>query len=202
LYPENLEVSKVCSVLTDNLSFKIDALFNLKEILKYVDTKENLLEILKSLDFIKLRNNQTEGQYELNGSSVVYNLINVPYKLNAEKLLALLNLTPNSKEVTRLYKQSLCWTLVSDDDQFNKNIEKKLKAIKFEEDDKVLKYDISPMINIKKKISKKVQQQNYLRETDLLKVASPVKPEIKKDANTANKETLAWRRGSEVTTEE
>lgn len=196
-------MSKVNSVLSDSLVFKIDALFGLKEVAKCVETKENLIECLKTLDFIKLRNNQTEGQYNISETEVVYNLINVPYKLNSEKLLLLLDVDSNSKKIDRLYKQSLCWTFVSNDEQFNKDIEKKLKTIKFE-DDKILKYDINAMTNIKKKITKKVQQHNYLRETDLLKANSSIQSEIKKDSNSnnANKEAQAWRRGSEVNTEE
>ena len=202
LYPENLEVSKVCSILSDTLTFKIDSLFSLKDISKYVDSKESLIEILKTLDFIKLRNSNTEGQYNFNEAETVYNFINVPYKINGDKLLSLFELNSNSKEVQRLYKQSLCWTLVSADSTFNSQIEKTLKLIKFEEDGKILKYDINEMSVIKKRILKKVQQQNYLRETDSLKVASPSQPDIKKEVKVANKETLAWRRGSEVNTEE
>lgn len=203
LYPESLEqISKVVSILNEDLSFKIDDLFALKEIQKYALSKEALVQMLEHIageGLIKLDLKDNEGTIILNEKMAVYSLTNVPLVMNKKELQDLLEFS--DKEVSRVYKQSLYWIIVSECDEFNNRIENKLKSIKFEEE-KMLKYNITSATMLKKAIGKIIQYSNYMKETNDLKNGSP---NVRRgsDANkmsTSNNEKLSWRKKSDVST--
>jgi hypothetical protein len=197
-----MEVSKVCSILNDDLSFKIDELYGLKEVQKLVNSKEKLLEFLKLIEnegLITLRD--TNGHIILKDELNIYNFINIPNKMNKDQLTDLLDIKQG--DIERLYKQSLYWIVVSENSEFNLNFEKKLKNIKFDEN--VLKYDITTGKNIKKQILKKIQHFNYIKETDDLKAVSPsnLRKESfnrgeKHSTNASSNEAFSWRKKSDV----
>jgi hypothetical protein len=202
LYPETLILSKVCSILNEELCFKIDDLWQLKQINSIIPTKEELLNCLTQLQNEKILEVSSEQIYckiLLNENYVLYNLINVPNKINKKQLIDLLKINENN--VSRLYKQSLYWILVSEDTYLNNIFEQTLKNIVFEEG-KNLKYEITNSSNLRKPILKKIQNLNYMKETNELK-ASPenVKKEYvnqNKLSTNSNSEAFSWRKKSDI----
>jgi hypothetical protein len=136
---------------------------------------------------------------------MVYNLINVPGKMTREQLIDILGLRDG--DFSRLYKQSLYWTLTSTNNNFNQCFENVLKKIKFE-DDKVLRYEVTTSKQLVKQVLKKLQQLSYMKETNQLgaeKVATNTpnvnirKDSYNKDNSSSNStEAFSWRRKSEL----
>jgi hypothetical protein len=189
--------------LSDELSFKLEDLFSLKEVQKFINTKEELINLLNSINdegVIKFSNN--EGHINLRDNYVVYNFINVPNKMNREKICQLFDIKEG--QIQRLYKQSLYWVMVTENEEFTLEFEKKLIAIKFEENN--LKYDITSGKILKKQILKKIQHYNYIKETDDLKALSPntrkesfsrASDKISTNA-LSNSESFSWRKKSDM----
>ncbi len=203
LYPESLEqISKVISILTEDLSFKVDELFNLKEIQKLAGTKEVLVQMLEVLDnegVVKLNKVSNEGTIQLTDKTTVYSLTNVPLTITKKAMVELFNLT--AENTTRVYKQSLYWVIVSDNEEFNGTFESRLKQIEFE-DHKLLKYNISSATMLKKSMCKTIHYSVYMKETNDLKVGSPNgrKGSEAGGLSGSNNEKLSWRKKSDMST--
>jgi len=208
LYPENLESSKVCQIINEEMTFKMDDLFTLKEVQKLVNTKENLIELLNKLaeegKIVKLNPNSHEVTILLDENFAVYNFINVPNKMKRKELLEILSLNENYA-ILRLYKYSLFWILISNDQDFNQNFEKKLKSIKFGEEP--LKFDVTPFKVLKRNINKQIHHYIYQKETDELKACSSRKDsnnfkqnerKFSNTGSTGNTDALSWRKKSDV----
>ena len=81
-----MEVSKVCSILNDDLSFKIDELYGLKEVQKLVNSTERLLEFLKLIEnegLITLR--------DTNGHIILKDELNIYYFINTIIIVVKIN---------------------------------------------------------------------------------------------------------------
>jgi hypothetical protein len=94
--------------------------------------------------------------------------------------------------------------MVTENEEFTLEFEKKLIAIKFEENN--LKYDITSGKILKKQILKKIQHYNYIKETDDLKALSPntrkesfsrASDKISTNA-LSNSESFSWRKKSDM----
>ena len=201
IYPEGLEVSKVCSILTDELNFKVDEFYSLKEISKVVSSKENLIDILNTLASEKLLkiNDKGEGQILISDEFTLFNFINVPNKLSREELLKALDL--GESQIKRLYKQSLYWVLVSEIPETNAHLEKILKQFKL--GDVEIKHDQTSNKMIRKLITKKIHHFNYMKETDDLKACSPNgarKDSVREKLGSNASEHFSWRKKSDLST--
>jgi hypothetical protein len=122
----------------------------------------------------------------------------VPSKVTKEQLLTILGV--DEACFKRIYKQSLYWTLISDNAQFNSSFENVLKNIKFD-DGKVLRYEITTSKQLTKQINKKLQSLAYQKETNELKAGSnnaSIRKDSNKDQLSANStDAFSWRRKSE-----
>jgi hypothetical protein len=208
LYPENLETSKVCQIINEEMTFKLDDLFTLKEVQKIVNSKENLTEILDRIGeggkIIKINPSSNEVTILLDENFTVYNFINIPNKMKKYELSEILSIYED-KAVLRLYKHSLFWILISNDADFNQNFEKKLKSVKFGEEP--LKFDVTPYKVLKRNINKQIHHYIYQKETDELKACSSRKDsnnyrhndrKISNTGSTGNTDALSWRKKSDV----
>lgn len=204
LLPETLEMSKVCSILSDDLSFKVDELISLKEIQKYVDTKENLIEILNLLEKEGIIKNQSSNEYSilLKDEDCFYNLANIPTKMSKLEIISFLGLNENS--IKRLYKQALFWVLVLDDNSVNQEFQNLLNSKNLKENETEIKFDVSNGKNLRKALNKKTQHFNYIKETDELKASPQDKRKesynkMAYNSNTSNtSEHFSWRKKSDV----
>ena len=198
LYPETLDCSKVCSILTDDLTFKLDDLLKLGEIQKITTDKNILISLLNEVEthhkvIEKDKNDDNLYHILLFDNFTLYNLINVPNKITKRELLLLLNL--NNEDIVRLYKQSLFWILICENPSVNSVLEEKLKNIIFE-DDKILKFETTPSKAVKKNIYKKMQHLTYLKDTNELKANSPgiISKEVIIKRESCSNEAFSWRK--------
>lgn len=143
-----------------------------------------------------------EVQVVLSEEFNLYNLINVPNKMTNSEVLNLLAL--QESEVRRIYKQSLYWYIVIDDNSVNAKLRQLLESRTVKVNDLDLKYDLTPARSLRKTIMKKTQHLNYIKETDDLKASSPQSnrkdSEVKNyNSNLSNtSEHFSWRKKSDV----
>jgi hypothetical protein len=204
LLPETLEMSKVCSILSEEFCFKLDELFALKEIQKFAASTDELLEILKQVENEGILKplNLNEFQVILKEEDVIYNLANLPPQYNKADIIHLLGL--KNEDVKRIYKQSLFWILVIENAEANRSLQTLLNSKSVKVNDIEIKFDFIPGKNLKKAILKKTHHLNYIKETDDLK-ASPQgkrKESYNKtgyNSNTSNtSDHFSWRKKSDV----
>ncbi len=204
--PECLEVSKVLSILHDNYSFKFDELLNLKEIQKLSTDRELILSLIREFKFLKFSEDEKTARLVFTEGEKIINLINVPNKIGREALMNVLKISENM--IQRLYKQSLYWTIVSDNKEVFNKLDETKRNIKFE-DNNPLRFEITLIDEIKKTLSKKISHQNYLKEADSLKASGANglgangHAGDRKDSRGwkgsigANSEALSWRKKSD-----
>jgi len=121
LLPENLDTSKLTSIMTEYHTFKLSDLINLLPV-------KNKEEIIKQLyiysDILKFSEDNELITYHIQDDIKIISIINIPSNFHLPDVEKLLNITNDNYE--RLYKKSLFWTLVCLGQQFDE-IEKKLK---------------------------------------------------------------------------
>src|SRR5689334_10046464 len=113
--PECLENSKIVSILGENLTFRINDLFNLKEISKLIERKSELIEILEKLPYIRISDDKETAAYKISENFVVFSILNIPQKMTKTEILKHFDLMGNDK--IRLFKKCLFWILSSSDDK-------------------------------------------------------------------------------------
>jgi hypothetical protein len=210
LYPENLETSKVCQIINEEMTFKLEDFFTLREVQKFLNSKESLNDILERIQnedkIIKINDNTNDITILLDENFTAFNFINVPNKMKKAELSQILEIGQDDS-IPRLYKHSLFWILISNNLDFTQNLEKKLKSIKF--DGESVKFDVTPYKILKRNINKQIQHNVYMKETDELKASSS---NARKDSNnfkqndrkhsntqsTGNTDALSWRKKSDV----
>ena len=138
--------------------------------------------------------------YILNDAVSYFNFVNIPGRLSKDDILKTLNLTDQANSYIRFYKKYLCWVLVSDNIEFCEKFEKTLKTIKFVEDAN-LRYEYQ-FCSLKKNLVRKVQQQNYNKESSDHKAYSSGNFEKEKDNKlwmnnyNSNDSANPWRKQS------
>jgi hypothetical protein len=80
-----LDNSSVSNLLNEQFSFKINYLLELKEISKYVQTKEILINLLKKCDFLKISTDSEIATYDLPERIIVFSILNIPPKMNKKR---------------------------------------------------------------------------------------------------------------------
>ena len=176
LYPESLEqMNKVISILNEDFTFKSEDLFSLKEVSKLFSSKEILNKYLTYLSkmknpIISINDDLTKCQLLISDKLVYYQFINIPPEYNDERVKLLLDLKDD--DFLRLYKSSIFWVLISDNEEFNNKFEKVLNSAKVDKDEKKLKYNITSAYMIKKMAKKSIEKRIYNQETENLKKKS------------------------------
>ena len=80
-----MDNSSVSNLLNEQFSFKINSLLELKEISKYVQTKEILINLLKKCDFLKISTDSKIATYDLPERIIVFSILNIPPKMNKKR---------------------------------------------------------------------------------------------------------------------
>jgi hypothetical protein len=197
-------MSKVTTVMSEDLSFKIDDLYNLKELQRIVSSKEELTEhLLKFPEFLKVDTVTGVCKIKICENLVVYNFINVQNKVSKEQLIELLEI--EEKDTLRFYKQSLYWTLVVENEEIGNRIDEKIKTVKLE-DDKHMRFEKTNGKTIIKQILKKIQCHNYAKDTNELNGSSDLGKGIRKDSynksTNQNSDNCSWRKKSDISENE
>jgi Ni,Fe-hydrogenase I large subunit len=189
--PEALENSKIVNLLNEQLSLKIKDLLELKEISKYIKTKEELIPLLNKCDFLKISNDSETITYDLPEGLTVFSILNIPSKLNkteVEKQIELDNL-----QFSRLYKKGFYWILATNDKETIICSQNSLRELRF--DDIKVKYDMKNKNQLMKIIKEQIDRNSYQKEAKNLGIK---KNEKKYDDKTSNNDSdaFSWRKGS------
>jgi hypothetical protein len=203
LYPEGLEqFSKIISILNEDFSFKGEDLFSLKEISKLFETKEILFSYLLYLSklnnpIINVNEDYSKCQINISDKLVYYQFINIPPEYNIERVKLLLDIKDD--DYLRLYRSSIFWVLISDKDDFNQKLEKALKDITVDKEEKKLKYNITSSYMIKKMVKKEIDKRLYKQETENLKNNIGKNNEKNEEFNRSKKsdDSMSWRKKSD-----
>ena len=203
LYPEGLEqFSKMISILNEDFSFKGEDLYSLKEISKLFETKEILYSYLLHLSkldnpVINVNEDNSKCQINISDKLVYYQFINIPPEYNIERVKLLLDIKDD--DYIRLYKSSIFWVLISDKDDFNQKLEKSLKDITVDKEEKKLKYNITSSYMIKKMVKKEIDKRLYKQETENLKNNIGKTNEKNEEFNRSKKsdDSMSWRKKSD-----
>jgi hypothetical protein len=122
LNPEYIDSNKLTTILTDTFSFKLNDLIPL---LKSTQKKEKILEILKTFKFLQFSEDNEQASYTLPEQFTIISLLNIPHTLSKADLEKLFEINPSN--YSRFNKKSLFWILVTEDQEFVKQLEAKLK---------------------------------------------------------------------------
>jgi hypothetical protein len=200
-------MSKVTSIMSEDLTFKIDDLFNLKDMQRIVSTKDELIEHLSQFsEFLKIDTNTGICKFQISEALIIYNFINFQNKSTKEQLIGLLGI--EEKDILRFYKQSLYWTLVVESEDIANKIDEIVKTVKLE-DDKPMRFEKNNGKTIIKQILKKIQCHHYAKDTNELKGSnnnSDFGKSIRKDSynksTNQNSDNFSWRKKSDVSENE
>ena len=173
------------------MTLKIKDLLELKEILKYIQTKEALISLLNKCDFLKISNDSETITYDLPEGLTVFSILNIPSKLNkteVEKQIELDNL-----QFSRLYKKGFYWILATNDKETVICSQNSLRELRF--DDIKVKYDMKNRNQLLKIIKDQIDKFNYQKDAKNLGIK---KIEKKQDDKTSNNDSdaFSWRKGS------
>lgn len=198
LYPESLEqYSKVTSILSDDFSFKIENLLNLKDIKKITENEETLIQMLKQISlepnsFLTLNETKKEGKIIISERLMEYSFVNIPFMYNEAKVIELLKLKP--EDYSRLYKQSLFWILISENSSFIENFEKFVKTLTIEGSPLKVNITSSQMLD---NIIKKMIRNSTLKEANDLNVLNQRRKDSYSNSPKEKNEQMSWRKKSD-----
>lgn len=198
LYPESLESSKLFNCFSENLDAKVSNFMQVKEISKLVESESLLIEYLKRMNFFEYSLESNTVTYKLSQDLIVFDLVNIPLKLNQGNLLNYLNLATEFQngQLLRVYKKSIFWYIVTTQDN-EELVENKLKTAKIPDLETVLKYEKSNQVQIVNKLKKEISHSHYIKDSQGLK--SNV---VTNDNNSKHDNKLSWRKKSNDTNED
>ena len=195
--PENFENSKISSISNDQLSLKVSDLLQQKEITKYIQSKEELIQIFeKYCEFFKFSEDKEKIQYILPEGMTVFSILNIPPKLNKEEVknhIELINLQYN-----RLYKKGFYWILSTIDKETVICVQNSLRELIF--DEVRIKYIHNNKNQILKSMKDKMDKNIYQKESKYLGINNSnnySKNNYKKGkASDSDSDAFSWRKGS------
>ena len=193
--PENIDNSKITSIISEQYSIKIDELLTQKEIAKYITEKQHLISILKKFcEFFKFSEDEEIITYDLPQNMSVFSILNIPPKMKKEEVqnnLELINLQYN-----RLYKRGFYWVISTIDKETVICVQNSLRILTF--DDMKPKYDLKNGNQIWKLIKDQIDKISYQKESKNLGVGKNKNNNSnnKHKSSNNNSDALSWRKGS------
>ena len=192
--PENIDNSKITSIISEQYSIKIDELLSQKEIAKYITEKQHLISILKKFcEFFKFSEDDGIITYDLPQNMSVFAILNIPPKMKKEEVqknLELINLQYN-----RLYKRGFYWVISTIDKETVICVQNSLRILTF--DDMKPKYDLKNRNQIWKLIKDQIDKISYQKEAKNLGVGKNKNNNSNnKHKSSNNGDALSWRKGS------
>ena len=192
--PENIDNSKITSIISEQYSIKIDELLSQKEIAKYITEKQYLISILKKFcEFFKFSEDDGIITYDLPQNMSVFAILNIPPKMKKEEVqknLELINLQYN-----RLYKRGFYWVISTIDKETVICVQNSLRILTF--DDMKPKYDLKNRNQIWKLIKDQIDKISYQKEAKNLGVGKNKNNNSNnKHKSSNNGDALSWRKGS------
>ena len=188
--PESIDSNRIASCFNENFEANLNELSNTSEIMK-VQSKEKFTESLKQLGIVEFLEND-KLRLILNDNLVVLVMMNIPLKWTYKDFNEnLKSFSENSGRILRLYKKSMFWFVATEDQSAVSKIEEELNSQK-----EKIKYDKMQAADIKKKLTKIINHQNYAKETNELKSNNNCST-----SNAGSTSKLSWRKASNDTEE-
>ena len=209
LAPENIDSSKILTYFNENLEASLNDIANSPELSKILennnsDKKEELSKLINSLNFLSInKDNSDEVKLVVNENLTLFSLLNLPFSINQKTLLEQLPLLKENYEngkIQRIYKKSLFWVIITEDEELIPKIEEYLKSstIKLKDEEPLsIKYDITKSSEILKQIKKQISTNSYNKEINDLKKTN----NNNNDYSSVSSQKLSWRKKSNDTTE-
>jgi hypothetical protein len=188
--PESIDSNKIASCFNENFEANLNELSNTSEIMN-VQSKEKFTESLKQLGIVEFLEND-KLRLILNHNLVVLVMMNIPLKwTNKDFNENLKSFSENSGKILRLYKKSMFWFVATEDQFVVSKIMEELDS-----QTEKIKYDKMHAADIKKKLTKIINHQNYAKETNELKSNNNCNT-----SNAGSTSKLSWRKASNDTEE-
>ena len=188
--PESLDNSSVSNLINEQFSFKINALLELKEVTKYIQSKEVLTNLLKKCDFLKISDDLETATYDLPDGITVFSILNIPPKMSKKEVEK--NIELDNLQFSRLYKKSFYWILSTNDKETIICSQNSLRELIF--DDTKVKYDMKNKGQLIKIIKDQIDKNSYQKEAKNLGIKKVEKKYDDKSSN--NSDAFSWRKGS------
>ena len=193
LSPESIDSNRIASCFNENFEANLVELSNTSDVIKQVQSKEKFSEYLKQLGIVEFLEKDEKLKLILNENLVVLVLMNIPLKwTNKDFNEKLKSFGENSEKILRLYKKSMFWYIALEDQNVVAKVEQELNS-QILENDKI-KYDKMQVTDIKKKLVKIINHQNYAKETNELKSNHNCN-----NSNADSTSKLSWRKKSNDT---
>lgn len=192
--PENIDNSKISSIISEQYTIKTDELLSQKEISKYITDKQYLISVLKKFcEFFNFSENDELITYVLPETMSVFAILNIPPKMKkveVHEYLELINLQYN-----RLYKRGFYWVLSTTDKETVICVQNSLRTLTF--DDMKVKYDLKNKQQIYKLMKDQIDRISYQKESKNLGTGNKKYNNDNKHKNSnGNSDALSWRKGS------
>lgn len=134
LYPECLENSKIIQILNSKLmNFKFQDFINLKEIKKISENKEDIFNILSTIEFLEKdkseENDSIYFNFKVDDNVKVFSILNIPQKMKKEEIIDHFKI--RSEDLLRVFKKSLFWYIVLNNEHAAKELRIKLENSTF-----------------------------------------------------------------------
>jgi len=134
LYPECVENSKIIQILNSKLmNFKFEDFINLKEIKKISENKEDILNVLSSVEFLEKdineENNGIYFNFKVDENIKAFSILNIPQKMKKEEIIDHFKI--RNEDLLRVFKKSLFWYIVLNNEQAAKEFRFKLENTTF-----------------------------------------------------------------------
>ena len=192
--PENIDNSKIISIISDKYSIKIDDLIIQKEISKYIKDKNELISIIKKFcEFFTLSEKEEYITYNIPDNMSVFSILNIPPKLKKEEVyknLELINLQYN-----RLYKIGFYWNISTTDKETVICVQNSLRTLTY--DDMKPKYSLKNKSQILDLLKEQVDKALYQKEVKNLGIGKNTKNNNNNWKNSkGDSDAFSWRKGS------
>ena len=186
-----MDNSSVSNLLNEQFSFKINSLLELKEISKYVQSKEILINLLKKCYFLKISTDSEIATYDLPEGIIVFSILNIPPKMNKKEVEK--NIELDNLQFSRLYKKGFYWILATNDKETIICSQNSLRELRF--DDIKVKYDMKNKNQLLKIIKDQIDRFNYQKDAKNLGIKKIEKKQDDKISNN-DSDAFSWRKGS------
>lgn len=115
------------------MNFKFEDFINLKEIKKISENKEDILNVLSSVEFLEKdineENNGIYFNFKVDENIKAFSILNIPQKMKKEEIIDHFKI--RNEDLLRVFKKSLFWYIVLNNEQAAKEFRFKLENTTF-----------------------------------------------------------------------
>ena len=191
LSPENIESTKAFSCFNDKFECSVNDLIQICEISKIENDPKKLIELLLNVSFLSVDCNSHIVKLLVHPDLNVFSFVNIPFDLSITELSEQVPVLKIESLIKRIYKNSLFWIIVTENNDFANELEEALKVeIKHKNNSFKIQYERQKADEIGKNLYKLFSNHTH------------IKKERKDDFTSVNSnQKLSWRKKSNDTNE-